>query len=65
LTKETIARFEVLVPPLPLLRRYGEISAPSQSLRDGMRQEVENLRKTRDLLLPRLLSGQLDLGDAA
>ena len=26
--------------------------------------EIENLRRTRDLLLPRLLSGQVDLGES-
>ena len=27
----------------------------------GLQQQIENLRRTRDLLLPRLLSGQIDV----
>jgi hypothetical protein len=28
---------------------------------DALRQQIQNLRSTRDLLLPRLLSGQIEV----
>jgi len=65
LTRETISRFEILVPSPQLVHRYGQIAASSYAERENLRSQVDNLRKTRDLLLPRLLSGQLSLKDAA
>lgn len=65
LTKETISRFQILLPPLPLVRRYGEVAAPSQAERESLRRRSEILRRTRDLVLPRLLSGQLSVEEAA
>ena len=29
----------------------------------AMKSKIQNLRRTRDLLLPRLLSGQVNLGE--
>jgi type I restriction enzyme S subunit len=65
LTKETISKFEIVVPPKELVGRYGDLAATSSVEREGLRRRAENLRKTRDLLLPRLLSGQLSVEDAA
>ncbi|MEY2428186.1 MAG: hypothetical protein QOJ40_1071 [Verrucomicrobiota bacterium] len=36
-----------------------------RSAADQLRAEVQNLRRTRDLLLPRLLSGQVELKSEA
>ncbi len=52
----------LVVPPPALCQQFGEFAAPlsRQILRlDG---QIQNLRGTRDLLLPRLLSGQIDVG---
>ena len=58
---EYIAKTERAIPP-PLLRaRFRDRVAPlfSQVATLGLR--AHNLRRTRDLLLPRLLSGQIDV----
>lgn len=34
--------------------------APANALAENLRARAANLRKTRDLLLPRLLSGKLE-----
>jgi type I restriction enzyme S subunit len=55
----------VLVPEATLLERFAEIANPCAETIASLRFRIENLRKTRDLLLPRLLSGQLSVEDAA
>ena len=63
---EYIAQTERIIPPRQLRARFHEQVAPlfTQIVTLGLR--IENLRRTRDLLLPRLLSGQvrLDIEDA-
>lgn len=54
--------FNFTHPPQPLLQRFSSIVAPSFRLIYQQSLEIENLRCTRDLLLPRLLSGQVDIG---
>lgn len=51
-------------PPRALLERFSAIVAPSFRLIYELHLETDVLRRTRDLLLPRLLSGQIKL-DAA
>ncbi len=55
----------VLVPTSSVLDRFAATADPGAATIALLRRRVENLRKTRDLLLPRLLSGELSVGDAA
>ena len=48
-------------PPRALLDRFSAIVAPSFRMIQKLHLQIQNLRRTRDLLLPRLLSGQLAL----
>jgi len=59
LTKETIENFPVMLPPRPLLDKYGNCAGSLHAQKETLQHQTENLRRTRDLLLPRLLSGQL------
>jgi len=61
LTKETICNFPILVPPRELLTRYGQVAGVIHAQRETLQRRNQNLRSTRDLLLPRLLSGQVAL----
>ena len=45
--------------------KFSTIVAPSFRLIYRLHLQTENLRRTRDLLLPRLLSGQIDVEDIA
>ena len=56
LTKETICRFQILLPPRDLIFRYGRISGSMHTQREGLQRKNQTLRRTRDLLLPQLLS---------
>jgi type I restriction enzyme S subunit len=64
LTKDTICSFEIIAPDRSLAERYGSISGSFHKEREELQRQVQNLRRTRDLLLPRLLSGQVDLGES-
>ena len=53
--------FQIVQPPRALLDRFSAIVAPSFRLIYKLHLQIQNLRRTRDLLLPRLLSGQVEL----
>ena len=61
LTKDTISNLPILLPPRDLISRYGEVAGPLHAQRETLYRQIHNLRRTRDLLLPRLLSGQMEL----
>ncbi len=58
---EYIAKTERVIPPAPLRVRFRERVAPLFSQIATLGLQIQNLRRTRDLLLPRLLSGQVEL----
>jgi type I restriction enzyme S subunit len=51
--------FQIVQPPRALLETFSSIVAPCFRLIFRLHSQIENLRRTRDLLLPRLLSGQI------
>jgi len=50
---------EFLHPSAPLVRRFESKVEPMAKQMLALQRQVQNLRRTRDLLLPRLLSGQV------
>jgi type I restriction enzyme S subunit len=56
-----LAQLEAVRVPDSLLFRFSEQVAPIFGLTRRLGAAIENLRRTRDLLLPRLLTGQLDV----
>jgi len=54
---------EVILPPVDLVRRFEDIVSPLSEQILVLQRQVQNLRRTRDLLLPRLLSGQITFSD--
>ena len=53
----------VLRPPLKLVEMYTEAVEPLLSLADVLLRQVEVVREVRDLLLPRLVSGELNVSE--
>ncbi len=53
--------FQITQPPRALLDQFSSIVAPSFRIIYKLHLQITNLRRTRDLLLPRLLSGQIDM----
>jgi type I restriction enzyme S subunit len=52
---------EIICPPFDLLSRYHQLAKPMFLQILALARQIQNLRRTRDLLLPRLLSGQIDM----
>jgi type I restriction enzyme S subunit len=60
---EYIANTERVVPPNALRSEFRRHVAPIFAQVATIGRRIRNLRRTRDLLLPRLLSGELPVGD--
>lgn len=52
---------DVLVPPATLLTEFCELADTFERQAITLQRQIQNLRRTRDLLLPRLLAGQVDV----
>ena len=61
LPREKLAKVTVVIPPSSLLKKFGDATNPTEEQIHTLQRQIENLRQTRDLLLPRLLSGQVHL----
>jgi type I restriction enzyme S subunit len=57
----TFEKTDLLIPPAPLLKKFGDATIPMAEQIHTLQRQIQNLRRTRDLLLPRLLSGQVEL----
>jgi type I restriction enzyme S subunit len=51
------------LPPNGIIRAFSDIVRPIFDINHTLRLKNNTLRRTRDLLLPRLISGQLDVAD--
>ena len=60
-----LAANTLVVPSADLCQRFGDFTAPLSRRILKLERAIENLRRTRDLVLPRLLSGQVALASAS
>jgi type I restriction enzyme S subunit len=65
LNRNALHLLPVAIPGAAIQAMFGRIVAPKIALAEKLAADVHCLRRTRDLLLPRLLSGQLSVEDAA
>lgn len=59
-TATTFEKADLVIPPPPLLRKFGDLTIPISEQIHTLQRQIKNLRRTRDRLLPRLLSGQVN-----
>jgi type I restriction enzyme S subunit len=59
LTKDMMESFEITVPHAVVMRQLGEIAACSFQQRENLALQNQRLKAARDLLLPRLMSGEI------
>jgi type I restriction enzyme S subunit len=59
LAPERITDFRFIASPIELMQQFANFVEPVLQQLDTLQNQIENLRRTRDLLLPRLLSGQV------
>ena len=62
-TKKDLATLPLLNPPEDVLAAFESMVGASFTLYDNLAKTNNNLRTTRDLLLPKLISGKLDVED--
>jgi type I restriction enzyme S subunit len=60
-TKDDMQGIELICPPAPLVVAATKHFEPIHTELDALTKQIANLRRTRDLLLPRLLSGQVPI----
>jgi type I restriction enzyme S subunit len=63
ISKQKVAETVVSVPDISVLRMFVERSQPLRDLWEKLASLNLQLTTTRDLLLPRLVSGKLDISD--
>ena len=63
-TAKTFEQAPILVAPKPLADAFAEFAEPVLEQVSALSLKITNLRRTRDLLLPRLLSGHITLASA-
>jgi type I restriction enzyme S subunit len=61
LSPDRITDYRFTAPPAALMNRFAGFVAPVAEEIDTLANKIDNLRSTRDLLLPRLFSGQIDV----
>ena len=64
-TAVTFEKADLLIPSAPLLKKFGEATIPMAEQIHTLQRQIQNLRRMRDLLLPRLLSGHVVVGAEA
>ena len=55
-TATTFENADLLIPPAPLLKKFGYATIPMAERIHTLQRQIQSLRRTRDLLRPRLLS---------
>jgi type I restriction enzyme S subunit len=60
-TATTFERANLLIPPAPLLGQFGDTTMAMVEQIHVLQRQTQKLRGSRDLLLPRLLSGQINV----
>jgi type I restriction enzyme S subunit len=65
LSRTLVAGVQMVTPPVAVQRRFGALVRPMRSAVITLSKGIINLGRTRDLLLPRLISGELVLTDPA
>jgi type I restriction enzyme S subunit len=64
LARRAIADASILIPPDALMKRFGNTVGPMRKQAEMLRKQNTRLRSARDLLLPKLISGEIEVGRA-
>jgi type I restriction enzyme S subunit len=63
ITRRELAALEFVVPSACIQQQFARILQPQSAMIRTLQEKMHTLRRTRDLLLPRLLSGQVDIAN--
>jgi type I restriction enzyme, S subunit len=59
LTKDMIENFEIIYPTVKILRSFNEVTIPAMIQMENLLRQVQLLKESRDILLPRLMNGSI------
>jgi type I restriction enzyme S subunit len=59
--RESLAQFEIVLPPSDILIRFDDLISPKFNLARVLANQNSNLRAQRGLLLPKLISGEIEV----
>ena len=59
---DVLEKYQVVIPKGEVAEKFSVLFADIIVQQQALIFQIQNLRRTRDLLLPRLLSGQVNLG---
>lgn len=59
ITRRNLSSTNILVPPIEIQRKFSEFALANYDLVNALRRKNADLRQTRDLLLPRLVGGEI------
>jgi len=62
INKTSLENLEVLIPPIELVEKYNLFAIPIDSKIYNNTTQIQTLQKTRDTLLPKLMSGEVRVG---
>ncbi len=62
-SQDVIREIEIARPPVGLVDQFDAVATPTLELMFNLQKANHNLRATSDLLLPKLISGKLDVED--
>jgi|688.fasta_scaffold37343_5 type I restriction enzyme S subunit len=63
INQRTVGGLQLTLPDSQIAVQFDQLVDPLVAEVINLAKKIENLRRTRDLLLPRLLSGQIDVGN--
>jgi type I restriction enzyme S subunit len=63
ISKSTFKTLSIIVPLTTVSSRFEQLIHPMGELINNLTRQVKSLRDSRDLLLPRLISGELDVSE--
>jgi type I restriction enzyme, S subunit len=61
LWQKAVHKAQILIPTEPLITTFDEFAKPLFAQITNLEQQNQRLRDARDLLLPRLMTGELEL----
>jgi type I restriction enzyme S subunit len=64
INKDTLGGLKTIVPVLDLIERFDQLIKPIDDQIETLSKETESLKNLRDTLLPKLISGELEVNES-
>ena len=58
-----LIKYPIALPPLPILSKFNDMILNVVNQIENLTMKNRNLRQTRELLLPKLISGEVDVAE--